>query len=172
MSLLLTWMVLEMSMPRFWLFWLYRWLKDDGKVSKPLFWCVPPLHILYVQECWVKQELSQPKQTTPVMTGAMFDMINALRPPGNLTVTTLSVSQTFHFTMTQLKQRTGPLKIIANCNWGRHLYRPRHPFWGPLAAILDLIGCVVLQAVSECPRRCYAGIRQIITLWSELRSVS
>ena len=98
------------------------------------------------------------------MTGALFDMINALRPPGNLTVTTLSVSQTFHFTMTQLKQRTGPLKIIANCNWGRHLYRPCHPFWGPLAAILDLIGGVVLQVVSECPRRCHAGIRQIITL--------
>ena len=30
---------------------------------------------------------------------------------------------------------------------GRHLSRPRWPFWGPLA------GGAALQAVSECPRR-------------------
>ena len=39
-----------------------------------------------------------------------------------------------------------------------HLSRPRRPFSGPLAAILDLTGGVALQAVSECPRRRSAGI--------------
>ena len=41
---------------------------------------------------------------------------------------------------------------------GRHLSRPRRPFWGPLAAILDFAGGAALQAVSECPRRRQAGI--------------
>ena len=34
---------------------------------------------------------------------------------------------------------------------GRHLSRPRPPFWGPLAAILDFAGGAALQAVSERP---------------------
>ena len=34
---------------------------------------------------------------------------------------------------------------------GRHPSRPRRPFWGPLAAILDFTGGAALQAVSECP---------------------
>ena len=34
----------------------------------------------------------------------------------------------------------------------RHLSRPCWPFWGPVAAILDLAGSTVLQAVSEHPR--------------------
>ena len=42
----------------------------------------------------------------------------------------------------------------------RHISRPRQPFWGPLAAILDFVGGAVLQAVSECPRHCKAGILQ------------
>ena len=32
------------------------------------------------------------------------------------------------------------------------LSRPRWPFWGPLAAILDFAGGVALQVVNECPR--------------------
>ena len=35
----------------------------------------------------------------------------------------------------------------------RHLSRPRRPFWGPLAAILNFVGGAVLQAVSKCPLR-------------------
>ena len=35
----------------------------------------------------------------------------------------------------------------------KFLSRPRQPFWGPLAAILDFEGVAALQAVSECPRR-------------------
>ena len=31
--------------------------------------------------------------------------------------------------------------------------RPCRQFWGPLAAILDIAGGAVLQAVSQCPRR-------------------
>ena len=31
--------------------------------------------------------------------------------------------------------------------------RPRRPFWGPLAAILDFAGVAALQEVSECPLR-------------------
>ena len=38
-------------------------------------------------------------------------------------------------------------------HWGNHLSRPRQPFWGPLAAILDFAGGAALQAVSECPQR-------------------
>ena len=34
---------------------------------------------------------------------------------------------------------------------GRHLSRPRQPFWGPLVAILDFADGAVLQAVSENP---------------------
>ena len=44
---------------------------------------------------------------------------------------------------------------------GRHLYRPWRPFWGPLAAILNFAGGAALQAVTECPRRRYAGIEQL-----------
>ena len=36
---------------------------------------------------------------------------------------------------------------------GRHLSRPRRPFWGPLAAILGFAGVAALQAVSERPLR-------------------
>ena len=46
-----------------------------------------------------------------------------------------------------------PKKVL-----GRHLSRPRQPFWGPLADILDFAGGAALQAVSECPRRRQAGI--------------
>ena len=35
---------------------------------------------------------------------------------------------------------------------GRHVSRPCQPFWGPLVAIFDLTGGVVLQAESNCPR--------------------
>ena len=34
---------------------------------------------------------------------------------------------------------------------GRHLSRPRWPFWGLLAAILDFAGGAALQSVSKCP---------------------
>ena len=33
---------------------------------------------------------------------------------------------------------------------GRHLSRPRLPFWGPLAAIFDFAGDAALQAVQRC----------------------
>ena len=36
---------------------------------------------------------------------------------------------------------------------GRHLSRPRPPFWGPLVTILDFSGGAALQAVSERPLR-------------------
>ena len=36
---------------------------------------------------------------------------------------------------------------------GRHISKPRRPFWGPLAAILDFARRASLQAVSECPPR-------------------
>ena len=41
---------------------------------------------------------------------------------------------------------------------GRPLSRPRRPFWGPLAAILDFAGGAALQAVSACPLHRQAGI--------------
>ena len=37
--------------------------------------------------------------------------------------------------------------------WGRHLSKPRQPFLGQLAAILDFAGGAALQAVNKCPRR-------------------
>ena len=36
---------------------------------------------------------------------------------------------------------------------GKHISRPRQPFWGPLVSILDFAGGAALQAVSECPLR-------------------
>ena len=41
---------------------------------------------------------------------------------------------------------------------GTYLSRPRRPFWGPLAAILEFAGGAALQALSECPRFRLAGI--------------
>ena len=53
-----------------------------------------------------------------------------------------------------LDQKTYFAKVYRNTqkSRGKHLSRPRWPFWGPLAAILDFIGGGVLQAVSKCPQ--------------------
>ena len=52
-------------------------------------------------------------------------------------------------------QKTYFAKVAENAQKrrGRHLSRPRPPFWGPLAAILDFAGGAALQAVSERPLR-------------------
>ena len=42
--------------------------------------------------------------------------------------------------------------------------RPRPPFWGPLAAILDFAGGAAMQAVSERPLRREAGIFSVATV--------
>ena len=41
---------------------------------------------------------------------------------------------------------------------GRHISRDRWPFWGPLAAILNVTGGAAVQVVSECPHCRQAGI--------------
>ena len=44
---------------------------------------------------------------------------------------------------------------------GRHISRPRRPFWGPLAAILDFAGGAALQAVRHCRRCGVAGSERV-----------
>ena len=47
---------------------------------------------------------------------------------------------------------------------GRGIYRPRCPFWGPLAAISNFEGSGALQAVSECLWCRMAGIVSLLLL--------
>ena len=56
-------------------------------------------------------------------------------------------------TPSRRKGRDGEKRKKKREKTDRHLSRPRPPFWGPLAAILDFAGSAALQAVSERPLR-------------------
>ena len=59
----------------------------------------------------------------------------------------------FFYFLRRLKTYLAKVAKNAQKSRVRHLSRPRRPFWGPLAAILDFAGGAALQVVSEGPLR-------------------